>query len=343
MRTSPMLKALALALAVGTANFAAAQDVKATLDSSVVELASQAKLTISATVPTGTKVTPPKFTNNQIIPTLEVVSEQKPDTIISVNQSVTYQFHYMITSFEDSAYTIPPIALLAGKDTLRTPPIDITFTLLQGVDSTFLSTLDTTKQIVKIFDIKDIKDTPWTFAEFWGRFGGLIIILLIVALVASAITYVIIRIVRNKPIIPIIKPKEPAEKVALRNLDNLKARKLWEDGFVKEYYTELTEIVKTYISNRFGTSVMESTSQETLVILEKFVSKKSEAYEGMEEIFSVADFVKFAKLTPQPDSNEKCLKLAYTIVETTCPKPEEQQDATGQVANNKKAQSIKTK
>ncbi len=327
----------AFAAIMATATDVSAQrSVKAELDSNVIEIASQARLTITASTKPGSKVSQPDFKNNQIVPTLEVVSTPKPDTIVGMNQEITYKFHYLITSFEDSAYTIPRIAVVINGDSVFTEPLNITFTLLQGIDSTFTSSIDTTR-IIKIFDIKDVKDAPWTFAEFWARFGNIILILLLVALVASAATYVIIRRRRNKPIIPFSKPKEPAEKVAIRRLNQLKDKRLCESGKVKEYYTDLTEIIKTYISDRFGYSVMESTSAETLVALKGFVGGDAPAFKDLKSIFDVADFVKFAKMQPLPDENDRCMRLAYDIVETTMP----QQAAEDENAANESAQQIK--
>ena len=314
---------------------AVAQKVRAALDSNVIELASQAKLTITANTSVGRKVTPPTFKNNLIVPTLEVVSAPKPDTLIGTQGDVTYSFYYMITSFEDSTYTIPPIGFLIDKDSVFTEPLQIRFTLLQGIDSTFTAEIDTT-QIIKVFGIKEIKDTPWTFAEFWARFGNVILVILLVALVASAVTYILVRRHRNKPIIPFSKPKEPAEVVAIRRLNQLKDKKLCEQDKNKEFYSELTEIIKTYISDRYGESVMESTSAETLVILRRHAGKKSDAVGALESIFDVADYVKFAKMQPLPDENTQCMNFAFDIVESTKPIPQPEETAAPDAAQPNK-------
>ncbi|MBO7462815.1 MAG: hypothetical protein J6T96_09495 [Bacteroidales bacterium] len=315
------MKALAVMAAMMLPASAVAQNVKAELDSNVIELASQARLTITANARIGAKVMPPTFKDNKIVPTLEVVSTPKTDTIAGSKQDVTYKFHYMITSFEDSTYTIPSIAVLIDKDSMFTEPLKITFTLLQGIDSTFTSEIDTTK-LVRIFDIKDVKDTPWTFAEFWARYGNIILVILLVALIASAVTYVIIRHRRNKPIIPFSKPKEPAENVAFRRLNELKEKNLCEQGKVKEYYSELTEIIKIYLSERYGESVMESTSAETLATISKYVGRNSDPFNNLASIFDLADFAKFAKLQPLPDENARCMNYAFEIVEATRPIPQ---------------------
>lgn len=330
------MKALAVAAAMILPASAVAQNYKAELDSNVIELASQARLTITAKTSVGRKVTPPTFKDNQIVPTLEVVAALKPDTLVGTQQDVAYRFHYLITSFEDSTYTIPPIGFMIDKDSVFTNSLEVQFTLLQGIDSTFTADIDTT-QIIKVFDIKEIKDTPWTFSEFWARFGNIILVLLLVALIASAVTYVIIRHIHNKPIIPFSKPKEPAETVAIRRLNQLKDKRLCEQDKNKEYYSELTEIIKTYISDRYGDSVMESTSAETLVILGRHAGKHSDAVNALASIFDVADYVKFAKMQPLPDENARCMNYAFEIVETTKPIP--QPDPT---AAPDAAQTLKT-
>lgn len=330
------MKALAVAAAMILPASAVAQNYKAELDSNVIELASQARLTITAKTSVGRKVTPPTFKDNQIVPTLEVVAALKPDTLVGTQEYVAYRFHYLITSFEDSTYTIPPIGFMIDKDSVFTNSLEVQFTLLQGIDSTFTADIDTT-QIIKVFDIKEIKDTPWTFAEFWARFGNIILVLLLVALIASAVTYVIIRHIHNKPIIPFSKPKEPAETVAIRRLNQLKDKRLCEQDKNKEYYSELTEIIKTYISDRYGDSVMESTSAETLVILGRHAGKHSDAVNALASIFDVADYVKFAKMQPLPDENARCMNYAFEIVETTKPIP--QPDPT---AAPDAAQTLKT-
>lgn len=308
----------ALWIAMPCSTYAQQAQVKAALDTNIVEFGSPARLTIGARVRSGQTVVPPSFRNNQIMPTLEVLYEEKTDTLKYDSGEVTYVFHYQITSFEDSLYMLPSFAVLVDGDTLKTTPLPIRFISLQDVDSSFLAKIDTT-QTVQIFDVKDLKETPLTFAEFWARFGNYILIGLIAALVAALITYIVIRKMRNKPIIPISKPKEPAEKVAFRRLAQLKDKKLCEQEKTKEYYSELTEILKTYISDRYGTSVLESTSAETLEVLKKEVGKKSDAYSSMEFIFDIADFVKFAKMQPLPDENAKSMDLAYGFVESTKP------------------------
>ncbi len=293
-----------------------AQTVKTQLDSNFVEFSNPVKYSISVTVKSGQKVYFPQFKNNKIGEYLEVLTTLKPDTHVTVQKEVTFTHSFLITSFKDSALYVPALPIRIDKDTVWTDSLKITFTLLQGIDSTFTAEIDTTKTL-KVFDIKPVKETPWTFAEFWARYSRLILILLVVALIASIATYMYIRWKNNKPIIPILKPKEPAEKVAMRKLLELKDKKLCQQGLSKEFYTQLTEILKTYISDRYDQSVLESTSDETLKTLDGILDKKSQEYSFVKYILGVADFVKFAKLEPLQDENDNSMSYAIKFVEMT--------------------------
>ena len=307
----------ALLLTVVITNCVSAQNpvAKAYTDSNFVEFGSPAKYSIAVKVKGAQKVEFPVF-HKEIVPELEVLRGPELDTVYNTDLTVSIINSYYITSFKDSSFTIPQMPVLVNGEMLRTDSVNITFTLLQNIDSTFYAAIDTTKAL-KIFDIVEVKNTPFTFEEFWHRFGRLIIIILIAMLVAAAITYFIIRKLKNKPIIPIAKPKEPAHITAYRLLDKLKGSKLWQQGRVKDFYSILTEILKNYITDRYNCSVIENTSEETLDELKQFISPKNENYKNFKSLLDTADFVKFAKFEPRPDENDFALSVAYQFVDST--------------------------
>ena len=111
------------------------------------------------------------------------------------------------------------------------------------------------------------------------------------------------------------KPKEPAHIIAFRELDQLKQKKLWQDGKVKLYYSELTRIIREYIERRFDISAMEETSEEILAEFKNQKLDKSLYFELLRQLLVKADLVKFAKDEPLPDENESYFKHAYSFVE----------------------------
>ncbi len=318
MKNSFFLSILCLMLAVLAVapQSTMAQTAQISIDSNNVEFGCPVRMQIRAKAKIGQNVVPPAFKNNMVVPQLEILSMDGTDTLVTGTQDVTYTFKYSITSFEDSTFVIPKQPVIIDRDTFYTNEKAVTFTLLQNIDSSFYAGIDTT-QSLRIFDMKPLKETPFTFEEFWERFGKIILFLIIFAAIVSLITYVVVRKIKNQPIIPFSKPKEPAHKQALLMLGGIREMKLCEEGKYKEYYTYITEILKKYISERWGTSVLESSSTETIAILKKKVGAKSEALQMMKDITETADFVKFAKMEPEPEKNQKMLDMAFSIVNTT--------------------------
>lgn len=318
-----------------------AQKVETFLDSSSVELASPVTLSLKVSANRATKVIFPTFKQDFLIPDLEFFAPSKTDTISTGISNVDYVHHIYITSYSDSSYTIPRLAVIVGNDTLFSDSLKVSFTLLRA-DSSFTKSIDTS-QVVKIFDIVTVKDAPWTFKEFWSRFGKYILFGLTAALIAALIIYLVIRYKRNLPVIGKPRPKEPAHIAALRELQSLKDENLWQNGHTKAYYSKLTDIVKLYISNRYSASVMELTTGETLTAISKFWNADSQEFIMLKYILETADPVKFAKTEPLPDENFRCMENALAIVENTKIVPVEQSEniSDSETATNvKKDQNV---
>ena len=119
--------------------------------------------------------------------------------------------------------------------------------------------------------------------------------------------------------IPFISPKVQPKpwEIALGSLQRLKARKLWEQGLEKEYFTDLTDILREYLFERFGINAMEMTSRQ---IMEKiYESDLRDKKDYVKQILNVADFVKFAKVRPLPADSIAAYDNAVKFVEETIP------------------------
>ncbi len=202
--------------------------------------------------------------------------------------------------------------------------------------------VDTT---LAITDIKDIEKAPiW----WWGIFRW-VLLAIVLLLLAVGGWYLWRWYQKNrKPEEEPIDPEllRPADEVALEKLDEIKAQKIWKDGKVKEYQTELTDVVREYISRRFDVQSAEKTSDETLRELKPILVKGKnpspalpskegetvlfngskeegkELYERLKKMLQLADLVKFAKWHTTPDENEMALTTAYEFVQETRPTPD---------------------
>jgi hypothetical protein len=167
--------------------------------------------------------------------------------------------------------------------------------------------------------IKDIKgpiSAPWQFADFIPY----IITLLIMG--GAAFSYYYYRKKQREKQAAYIppKPKIAPHTAALFALRELEDKKLWQSGKVKHYYSEVTEIIRTFFEGRWNFIALELTTDEILAQMKKFPESES-VWKEMQSFFVTADLVKFAKYVPAPEENETELRWAYEIVRAMTPSP----------------------
>ena len=63
--------------------------------------------------------------------------------------------------------------------------------------------------------------------------------------------------------------KLPAHVTALKSLRSLREKQMWQKGMVKEYHSEITEIIRKYFEERFNLPALEMTSGEAVDELRK--------------------------------------------------------------------------
>jgi hypothetical protein len=165
-------------------------------------------------------------------------------------------------------------------------------------------------------DIKDIIPEPalWTDYLPWiFTIGGLVL--------AAILAYWLIRRYKKLKTTGSRRFELPAHTLALRRLDALAGKNLWQNGRVKEYYAELTDIVREYLERRFYIPALESTSGETILHLRdgNFPAEKLSA---LEDLLEQADLAKFAKVTPPETFHTFAIKEARALVESTQMLPE---------------------
>ena len=92
---------------------------------------------------------------------------------------------------------------------------------------------------------------------------------------------------------------------------------MWQKGEIKKYYTELTEILRQYLENRFRVYSLELTTAETLEALIKTGFKKNGSYNDLKTVLTGADLVKFAKYNPVASENESHFQTSWNFVLVT--------------------------
>lgn len=238
--------------------------------------------------------------------TLEIVERGKIDTNTNGNL-VIYKQRLLITGFDSGLFKIPAFAFtIVPKNgtpyTLHTDSFQI---LVQTVP------VDTTQPFKGIKDIIVVKRS-------WQDYIWLIVgVVLLVALVAIVILY----FRKNKKMEIVVTPKKPVETPdarALRLFDELQQQQLWQSNRIKEYYVRLTDILRSYIEERFHTPAMELTTDELLQKARQHPEMRPQ-YDRLVTILSTADLAKFAKAQPLPQEHTIAMDLSKDFVIQTKP------------------------
>lgn len=227
------------------------------------------------------------------------------------------EWTFQLINFDSGKVFVPPIEFryrVQGDTTQRTASTNPVHLTIAGV------TVDPKG------DIRDIKppvNAPWKWEDIWPYALALLILLL-----AGAAYYYYRKKQKAKEeaFVP-LELKIPPHELALMALRDLEDKKLWQQGKIKEYYSEVTEIIRRFFEGRFGIIALELTSDEILDQLKRFPEMEPFRRDLL-QFFTTADLVKFAKYDPTPEEHEKELKWAYEIVRGLAPPVKELSDET---------------
>lgn len=269
----------------------------ARLDTHAILIGQQAKLQLTFQGTTKGRVLFPAVPDTFSM--LEVVNRSGVDTISKTADAFTLSQTLMVTGFDSGYHVILPFEFLYlasdKKDTVKLS----TKPLLLQVQSI---PVDTTQSIK---DIKDIEQVPFSIFDHLGWFllGIFGILLFIIWKKYSS------RFTKPKNLTPTTPPISCDEK-ALLALSNLEQKHLWQQGQYKAYHTELTDILREFITERWNVGAMEMTTDE-IMSLSLF---STDSIEGIGYVLRMADMVKFAKGIPVGDENTRSLDIVRKFV-----------------------------
>jgi hypothetical protein len=242
----------------------------------------------------------PEFAEGRI----ELLEDGRVDTLSSEGCYLLRK-NYRMTSFEPASYRLDSLAVLAasaeGIDTLYAPRALELEVQIMPVDTAQKS----------IYDLKQPMKAPLMVEEF----SGWVVMIVFVSAVLAALIYVIARSVRRRGgAVEEELPKRPPHIVAIGALEELHNQKLWQNGRVKEYYSRLTEIFRTYLAGRFGVGALEMTTEEIVAAM-KSLTLTPKQMADLVALLTESDLVKFAKFIPEAESNEAAYYTIYYFVE----------------------------
>lgn len=305
-------------LAFSVISFAQNIQVKAQLDSNKIKIGQQTEIILTVDYRTDkgeVKIKWPVYTDT-LIKSVEVINKSSIDSTHPNKESDPYQWtltqHITITSFDSGYHAIPPFQFVVNNDTTNAY---LTEPLLLEVQTL---SVDTAQASIK--DIKLPYDAPLSFKE-------IIPYLIIGAIIIGLILLILYLFSKRKKVVTLHKkaPPIPPHIIALKQLNEVKDQKLWQQGKTKAYYTSISDILRIYIENRFYLHALEQTTDD---ILKSFRSMdiEQESKSKLRQVLILADLVKFAKEQPLPNENEITLENAISFVEATAQKEEHRKE-----------------
>ncbi len=294
-------------------SFSSFSQVSSSIDSTAIKIGSQATYKIQVETDTTNLVV---FPEGQTFAPLEMIESYPIDTIKNADKFNLIK-KYGLTQFDSGAYTIPRQKIIIGQKIVFTDSLKVEVNNI---------VVDTTKQ--GLYGIKPIIEVKKKGGNWWKY---LLVTLLIIGLVATVLWWFIWR---QKPLteeekIALLPPYDRA-KLALQKLDE---SHYLEHQEIKEYYSELTLIIRKYLDEKVYDHALESTTDELIYRLRLLkdgnqIDLSPETIKNLESILRRADLVKFAKSAPDvalAELDRNTIDAEIDHVKEVLPEPTEEE------------------
>lgn len=229
------------------------------------------------------------------------ISEEFIDTVVVIKGKKFWKGSYVLVPWDEGIYQ-----LAAQKVNINDADV-----ILPGTELN--ARLVVQKEGGKIYDIEetytDLPEEPSVLVSVLKKWGWAV--LSIIGLLALIFWFF-----RRKKETPNEEILLTLKQKALQLILQLEQKRLWEKNELKEHYSELSFILRHYLSEHFGINLLEKTTIEAQLILKHYgLNEKLLSEIGI--ILNGSDMVKFAKSTPEEKIIRANLDDCRNIVEQT--------------------------
>ncbi|CAM3378292.1 BatD family protein [Empedobacter stercoris] len=272
------MKNLLLLVSFFILNFSFAQEIMPKLDRTTIKVGEPIQYEIKIDFKKGDKIVFPTISDS-LNYHIEIL-DQKIDTVKTEGKSEIVQ-QLELTGFEAGKFTIPSFIIQKNDKDLTTKQLEIE---IQDVE------VDTSKNA--IFPIKPVMEEEYSIRDYWNKYWLYGIIAFIFFIIAAVLLILYIRAKSKLSGDKLYKTPYDEAKASLKALD---AKKYLKRGEQKEYYTQLSFIVRRYLGRVYNFSALEILSDD----LVKYIATKQDVLpddvQKFKQFLFDADLVKFAK------------------------------------------------
>ncbi|UCE18303.1 MAG: BatD family protein [Gemmatimonadota bacterium] len=277
--------------------------VESSVDRSTITVGDPITYTLSITRAESVKVEPPEMGINLgqfEIRDYEIVEPRKTQA-----GGLTESYSYVISVYDVGEFEIPPVTIAYTDVDDRRREINS-----QAIRITVNSVKSSEAE--DIMDIKPPVEISGTRNIYlWGAAALLLALCVLIVLVLW-------RRKRSRAEVreEELGPPRPAHEIAYEELERIEGLNLIEQGLIKEFYTEVSEVIRRYVGYRYYIITMELTTAELVDSM-----KEAEIHEGpietIRSFLEECDLVKFAKFIPSRERMSELIPRARAIVDAT--------------------------
>jgi len=274
---------------------------RAELANREITIGDQIWMEVNVSAPPGTEVSGLQNGYLNTLPGLESLRETNLN-VVAQDPELLLQQRFLITSFDTGYIAVPPLPFVFKSADGR---LDTAYTndLLLRVKSFPVNDDDDLRPI------KPIIEEPLNWLDFWPLY-----LLIALGAVAYGIWTYFKRQQRQAPPPP---PPPPPHIIALGALEKLEAKELWQQERTKEYYSELTRILREYLEGRFDLQAMEMTTRQITSDLRQRADFDSGQEKELSNLLQLSDLVKFAQAKPAEELHPQSLARVKSFVRDT--------------------------
>jgi hypothetical protein len=274
-------------------------------DKAKMTIAETVLLELEAAIEPGFEVKMPKV--DKVLENFGIVDWDNLGDKLDENNNVVQTYQYRLEPFLSGTFAIPAFTFEfydmnspeGDKYELTTEPIDIEVTSLLGEQRAELV----------IEDIEGVVRMSKRKSYFWLWMLGVIVVI-----TSSIVVWMYLRKKKKAELIRIFKP---AHEIAYERLRALVKKDLVKAGRIKEFYEQISDILRHYIEHRFNLRAPERTTEEFLIELATAEVLGASDKEDLGEFLRHCDLVKFAKHNPTTEQIQKTFDLVKNFIEKT--------------------------
>jgi hypothetical protein len=207
---------------------------------------------------------------------LEILQDFK-DTLYPDQASFVWSGEYVLTAWDSAWVVLTPESIVLGDSLYYFQPL-----LLEVVSPT----ADPSKELYDIHEeFSDIDDALDVRSFLWWLMPSLVLLGILIYLVFG-------RKKKRQEMIALV----PLRDRIMEQINTLEESKLY-DTDLKEYYFQLSIIIRRFLAEHYHVSLMELTTVEIIALL-RAQKVSSDTIQVIEKLLSQSDLVKFAKSKP---------------------------------------------